>query len=83
MALMICNKMQSPALSKKSIVHYTTEDQQKRANAAFLIAAYAVSFFFFFLCSLRGRTKEKKKQHTISSYLFDLFIRVSTIEVEE
>jgi len=37
-------KLKSPALSKKNIVHYTTEDQQKRANAAFLIGCYAVIY---------------------------------------
>jgi len=44
--------IQAPALAKKCIVHYTTEDQQKRANAALLIGSYAVSwpaFFLFFL----------------------------------
>jgi hypothetical protein len=40
-------QFKSPALSKKNIVHYTTEDQQKRANAAFLIGCYAVSFTFY------------------------------------
>ena len=39
----------SPALNKKNIVHYTTEDQQKRANAAFLIGCYAVSFTFYLM----------------------------------
>ncbi len=34
---------QSYSLSKKKIVHYTSYDSRKRANAAFLIGAYAVS----------------------------------------
>ena len=35
--------LQSVAHAKKKIVHYTTMDNKKRANAAFLISAYAVS----------------------------------------
>ena len=37
--------LQAQALAKKCIVHYTSEDPQKRANAAFLISSYAVSSF--------------------------------------
>lgn len=33
------------SLSRKKIVYYTSFDQRKRANAAFLIGAYAVSIF--------------------------------------
>lgn len=36
-------KLKSYSLSRKKIVHYTSFDQRKRANAAFLIGAYAVS----------------------------------------
>lgn len=36
-------KLSAFTLSKKKIVHYTTVDQQKRLNAAYLIAAYSVS----------------------------------------
>ena len=39
----------SASLVRKKIVHYTSFDQRKRANAAFLIASYAVSFFFSIL----------------------------------
>ena len=39
---------QSFSLAKKKIVHYTSFDARKRANAAFLIGAYAVSINFRF-----------------------------------
>lgn len=35
--------LQSFSLAKKKIVHYTSFDSRKRANAAYLIAAYSVS----------------------------------------
>ena len=35
--------LQSFSLAKKRIIHYTSFDARKRANAAFLISAYAVS----------------------------------------
>ena len=38
---------QSFSLAKKKIVHYTSFDSRKRANAAYLIAAYSVSMIFF------------------------------------
>ena len=34
----------SYTLAKKKIVHYTTLDSHKRANAAYLIASYAVIY---------------------------------------
>lgn len=34
------------SLSRKKIVYYTSFDQRKRANAAFLIGAYAVSIIY-------------------------------------
>ena len=37
-------KLKSYTLAKKKIVHYTTIDAHKRANAAYLIASYAVIF---------------------------------------
>jgi len=37
-------KLKAQALAKKCIVHYTSEDPQKRANAAFLISSYAVIY---------------------------------------
>ena len=37
-------KLKSYSLSKKKIVHYTSLDSHKRANAAFLIAAYSVIY---------------------------------------
>ena len=37
-------KLSSQSLAKKKIVHYTTTDGQKRANAAYLIASYAVIY---------------------------------------
>lgn len=37
-------KLTNISLSKKKIVHYTTLDAHKRANAAYLIASYAVIF---------------------------------------
>ncbi|XP_070602560.1 dual specificity protein phosphatase CDC14A isoform X2 [Erythrolamprus reginae] len=37
-------KLKSFSLSKKKIVYYTSFDQRKRANAAFLIGAYAVVY---------------------------------------
>ena len=35
--------LQSFSLAKKKIVHYTSFDARKRANAGFLIGSYAVS----------------------------------------
>lgn len=37
-------KLKSFTLSRKKIVHYTSFDQRKRANAAYLIGAYSVIF---------------------------------------
>jgi protein-tyrosine phosphatase len=37
-------KLKSYSLAKKKIVHYTTLDSHKRANAAFLIAAFSVIY---------------------------------------
>lgn len=37
-------KLKSLTLSKKKIIHYTTFDSRKRANAAFLIGAYSVIY---------------------------------------
>ncbi|XP_074641647.1 dual specificity protein phosphatase CDC14C-like isoform X3 [Tubulanus polymorphus] len=37
-------KLKSFSLAKKKIVHYTSYDARKRANAAFLIASYAIIF---------------------------------------
>ncbi|KAM4721344.1 dual specificity protein phosphatase CDC14A isoform 2-T2 [Rhinophrynus dorsalis] len=37
-------KLKSFSLSRKKIVHYTSFDQRKRANAGFLIGAYAVIY---------------------------------------
>ncbi|XP_029106062.1 cell division cycle 14Aa isoform X2 [Scleropages formosus] len=37
-------KLKSFTLSRKRVVHYTSFDQHKRANAAFLIGAYAVIY---------------------------------------
>ena len=37
-------KLRSYTLAKKKIVHYTTLDAHKRANAAYLIASYAVIY---------------------------------------
>ncbi|CAF0934947.1 unnamed protein product [Didymodactylos carnosus] len=37
-------KLNSSALSHKRIIHYTTFDPKKRANAAFLISAYAIIY---------------------------------------
>lgn len=39
-------KLKSVSLSRKQIVHYTTMDDEKRVNAAFLIASYSVSNYF-------------------------------------
>ena len=36
-------KLKSVSLAKKKIVHFTSFDSRKRANAAFLVASYAVS----------------------------------------
>ena len=38
-------KLKSFSLAKKRIVHYTSFDARKRANAAFMISAYSVSKF--------------------------------------
>nr|XP_024656106.1 dual specificity protein phosphatase CDC14AB-like isoform X1 [Maylandia zebra] len=37
-------KLKSFTMSRKSLVHYTSYDQKKRANAAVLIGAYAVMY---------------------------------------
>uniref|UniRef100_A0A673BB80 Dual specificity/tyrosine protein phosphatase N-terminal domain-containing protein n=1 Tax=Sphaeramia orbicularis TaxID=375764 RepID=A0A673BB80_9TELE len=37
-------KLKSFAISRKKLVHYTSYDQKKRANAAVLIGAYAVIY---------------------------------------
>jgi len=37
-------KLKSYSLAKKKLVHYTTLDSHKRANAAFLISAYSVIY---------------------------------------
>ena len=47
--------LQSFSLAKKKIVHYTSFDARKRANAAFLIGAYSVSIKH--LHHLKSRTK--------------------------
>ena len=40
-------KLKSFSLAKKRVVHYTSFDARKRANAAFMISAYAVSYKCF------------------------------------
>ena len=47
--LCLCLPFQSFSLAKKKIVHYTSFDSRKRANAAYLIAAYSVSMILFYL----------------------------------
>ncbi|MED6292018.1 hypothetical protein CHARACLAT_029441 [Characodon lateralis] len=42
-------KLKSFTMSKKKLVHYTSYDQKKRANAAFLISAYSVNIVSFTL----------------------------------
>lgn len=37
-------KLKSSSIKQKQIVHYTSQNQQKRANAAFLIASYAILY---------------------------------------
>ena len=37
-------KLKSYTLAKKKIVHYTTLDPHKRANAAYLISSFAVIY---------------------------------------
>ncbi len=39
--------LQSFTMSRKKLVHYTSYDQKKRANAAVLIGAYAVNISLF------------------------------------
>lgn len=41
--ILFLSLLQSFSLAKKKIVHYTSFDSRKRANAAYLIAAYSVS----------------------------------------
>uniref|UniRef100_A0A9J7XY80 protein-tyrosine-phosphatase n=1 Tax=Cyprinus carpio carpio TaxID=630221 RepID=A0A9J7XY80_CYPCA len=53
-----CVFLQSFTLSKKRIIHYTSYDQRKRANAAFLTGAYAVIYL--------KRTPEEVYQALIS-----------------
>ena len=66
--ILFLSLLQSFSLAKKKIVHYTSFDSRKRANAAYLIAAYSVSnnntfslFLGFIVSSLT------------SFYLFSLF----------
>lgn len=40
---MLNRKLNSPLYAKKKIVHYTSMNQEKRVNAAYLIGAYSVS----------------------------------------
>ncbi|XP_048506022.1 dual specificity protein phosphatase CDC14A-like [Athalia rosae] len=40
----INEKLKSSANKQKQIVHYTSQNQQKRANAAYLIASYAILY---------------------------------------
>ena len=47
--LCLCLPFQSFSLAKKKIVHYTSFDSRKRANAAYLIAAYSVSMILFYV----------------------------------
>lgn len=42
----LSKKLNCTSLENKRIVHTTTNDQQKRANAACLIGSYAVRFLF-------------------------------------
>lgn len=54
------NIFQSFSLAKKKIVHYTSFDARKRANAAFLIGAYAVSLlllYFLIKCTQKSHSK--------------------------
>lgn len=49
--------LQSFTLTRKRLVHYTSFDQRKRANAAVLIGAYAVSILSLTLCRERKLCK--------------------------
>ncbi len=65
---------QSASLIRKRIVHYTSFEQRKRANAAFLISAYAVSQQYspppLFLSPIRT--------FSYSNIFFRYFIRLFT-----
>ncbi|RZF35176.1 hypothetical protein LSTR_LSTR012381 [Laodelphax striatellus] len=42
--VLLSTKLKAPSLSNKAIVHWTSLDPRKRANAAFLVAAFAVLY---------------------------------------
>ena len=54
--------LQSFTLTRKRIVHYTSFDQRKRANAAVLIAAYAVSIAFYLPLSAGKEVRQGEKK---------------------
>lgn len=41
---MVNDKLSDPSYKKKRIVHFTSLDDNKRANAVFLVASYAVIY---------------------------------------
>ena len=53
-------KLKSYSLAKKKIVHYTTLDSHKRANAAFLVSAYSVIYL--------GKTPEEAFKPLVGGY---------------
>jgi len=42
--LKVNKKLKSSSLSKKKIIHYTSLDSRKRANAAYLIGSYVIIY---------------------------------------
>ena len=65
-------KLKSYTLSKKKIVHYTTIDAHKRANAAYLIASYAVIYLEKTPEEAQNRPTGGRKErcNTISSKIY-------------
>ena len=71
----LCLPFQSFSLAKKKIVHYTSFDSRKRANAAYLIAAYSVSMIERFSYDLEMKAREQNRNDKRTEMeRFDWFI---------
>ncbi|XP_022199826.2 dual specificity protein phosphatase CDC14C [Nilaparvata lugens] len=50
--VLLSTKLKAPSLSNKAIVHWTSLDPRKRANAAYLIASFAVIYLDYNPCDI-------------------------------
>lgn len=69
------SNFQSFSLARKKIVHYTSYDSRKMANAAFLIGAYQVflehhAFSQLHTCTVRNKQKNKLAMQVHVSFRF-------------